>query len=327
MKNILRGMIFGAAVAVAFGAQADVSVSVSIAPPALPIYVQPPMPGDGYMWTPGYWGWNDADRDYFWVPGTWVSAPYVGALWTPGYWGWGGDGYAWHGGYWGSHIGFYGGVNYGFGYGGVGYQGGYWNNGAFRYNRGANNMGSVHVANVYNTRIVNATSSRVSYNGGRGGMRMQPTRGELSIANMPHGEQTAPQREHEQASRNNQDLRASVNHGFPRVAATPEPGAFNSPGVVASRPQQNERGDHSRGVAMPPQHGQQEMRPGSQRQDSPPQGREPQHGPQGGQGMQAPPQRGPQEMRPAPQANPQRASPQRQENRQENRNADERHDK
>jgi hypothetical protein len=35
-------------------ASAAVSVSITVAPPALPVYVQPPCPGDGYMWTPGY---------------------------------------------------------------------------------------------------------------------------------------------------------------------------------------------------------------------------------------------------------------------------------
>ncbi len=88
-----------------------IGVSIRIAPPALPVYEQPICPGDGFMWTPGYWGY--ADGDYFWVPGTWVRAPFVGGLWTPGYWGWGGGLYAWHAGYWGRHIGFYGGVNYG----------------------------------------------------------------------------------------------------------------------------------------------------------------------------------------------------------------------
>ena len=66
------------------------------------------------MWTPGYWAWgNDG---YYWVPGTWVPAPAVGLLWTPGYWGWSGGYYRWNVCYWGPHVGFYGGVNYGFGY-------------------------------------------------------------------------------------------------------------------------------------------------------------------------------------------------------------------
>src|SRR5450756_989819 len=111
---------------------AQFGIAITIAPPALPVYVQPMAPAEGYLWTPGYWAYGD--EGYFWVPGTWVMAPEVGFLWTPGYWGWGGNAYAWNEGYWGPHVGFYGGVNYGFGYGGVGYEGGYWNNGAFYYN-------------------------------------------------------------------------------------------------------------------------------------------------------------------------------------------------
>src|SRR5580658_8923520 len=99
-----------------FGA---VAVSITIAPPILPVYSQPICPGAGYMWTPGYWAWGPAG--YYWVPGTWVMAPFIGALWTPGYWGWGAGVYLWHAGYWGPHVGFYGGINYGFGYIGVGY--------------------------------------------------------------------------------------------------------------------------------------------------------------------------------------------------------------
>ena len=116
-------------------------ISVGIAPPPLPVYAQPAIPAPGYMWTPGYWAWGPAG--YYWVPGTWVQPPMVGVLWTPGYWGWGGGVYAFHAGYWGPHIGFYGGVNYGFGYGGVGYEGGYWNHGQFAYNRSVNNISNV----------------------------------------------------------------------------------------------------------------------------------------------------------------------------------------
>ena len=40
-------------------AQARVFVSVNIAPPALPVYEQPPIPGPDYIWTPGYWAYDD----------------------------------------------------------------------------------------------------------------------------------------------------------------------------------------------------------------------------------------------------------------------------
>jgi hypothetical protein len=55
--------------------------------------------------------------------------PKAGLLWTPGYWESEEGVYVFHVGYWGPHIGFYGGVNYGFGYDGIGYEGGYWKDG------------------------------------------------------------------------------------------------------------------------------------------------------------------------------------------------------
>ena len=112
---------------------------VDSAPPPFPIdaYDQPPMPGDGYIWTPGYWGW---DGGWYWVPGVWTYPPYVGALWTPGYWGWTGGYYGWYPGYWGLTVGFYGGIYYGCGYWGHGYYGGYWNHGHYYNNRNVNNI-------------------------------------------------------------------------------------------------------------------------------------------------------------------------------------------
>jgi hypothetical protein len=85
-------------------------ISITIAPPPLPVYDQPLCPGDSYMWVPGYWAYGE--EDYYWVPGVWILAPQPGYLWTPGYWGFEGGHYGYHAGYWGSHIGFYGGVNY-----------------------------------------------------------------------------------------------------------------------------------------------------------------------------------------------------------------------
>lgn len=242
MKRIIYSLtLLAAALAAPTLAQADISILIGIAPPALPMYAQPPIPGDGYLWTPGYWSWNAADNDYYWVPGTWVVAPFVGALWTPGYWAWRGNGYAWDDGYWGTHIGYYGGINYGFGYGGVGYQGGYWNNGAFSYNRSVNNVSRSHITNVYNSTVNITRVNRISYNGGQGGIRLQPTQAEASIARMPHNGLTAPQTQHEQGARSNAALRASVNHGVPKVAATPVPGAFNEPNVTAARAAQAQR--------------------------------------------------------------------------------------
>ena len=71
---------------------AGIFVSITVAPPPLPVYVQPVCPQPGYMWSPGYWAWGD--EGYYWVPGTWVPAPAPGLLWTPGYWGWANGYYA-----------------------------------------------------------------------------------------------------------------------------------------------------------------------------------------------------------------------------------------
>src|SRR6516165_7296045 len=147
-------------------AQLSVGVVVNFAPPELPVYEQPVCPSEGYIWTPGYWAW-DGD-DYYWVPGTWVQPPAVGYLWTPGYWGWSREGFIFHEGYWGPEVGFYGGINYGFGYFGHGYEGGRWDHNHFYYNRSVNNVNVTQIHNVYNTTIVdnNTNVTRVSYNGG-----------------------------------------------------------------------------------------------------------------------------------------------------------------
>src|ERR1700756_2953935 len=90
----LRGIILAAGLVVPAAmlpvAQAPVSIGIGIgisapvAPPALPVYAQPPLPAPGYIWTPGYWAWGAAG--YYWVPGVWVLPRRAGLLWTPGYW-------------------------------------------------------------------------------------------------------------------------------------------------------------------------------------------------------------------------------------------------
>jgi WXXGXW repeat (2 copies) len=198
---------------------AQVGVSVNIAPPALPTYEQPVCPGDGYIWTPGYWAW---DGEYYWVPGTWVLAPEPGYLWTPGYWAWGGAGFIFNEGYWGLSVGFYGGIDYGFGYFGHGYEGGRWENGHFFYNTAVNRVDANVIHNVYNTRV-NETVNRVSYNGGNGGINARATSQEEAAARDKRTGPVAAQTQHAWSAHNNPQQRVSANRGAPALAATARP--------------------------------------------------------------------------------------------------------
>jgi hypothetical protein len=216
-------------------AQIAIGISVHIGPPALPVYEQPICPGAGYMWTPGYWAWSD-DDGYYWVPGTWVMAPTPGLLWTPGYWGWVGGAYVWNAGYWGPHIGFYGGINYGFGYGGVGFVGGEWRGGAFFYNTAVMHVNTVNITNVYvNRTVIVNNESHVAFNGGEGGVVARPTAQEQAYAREPHQPAVAAQVQQEHAASQNRAMFASANHGAPAVAATARPGEFSGRGVVAAK--------------------------------------------------------------------------------------------
>ncbi len=211
-----------------------VGVSIVVAPPALPVYVQPICPGDGYIWTPGYWAYGE--DGYYWVPGTWVLAPEPGFLWTPGYWGWRGGVYIWHVGYWGPVVGFYGGINYGFGYAGVGYAGGYWRGGHFFYNRTVNNINVTLIHNVYSKTVVNNTAvNRVSFNGGHGGTTGRPTPAEEAATRERHVSPTSAQRQHEREASTDRAQFASVNHGKPAIAATPKPAQFSGRDVVPAK--------------------------------------------------------------------------------------------
>ncbi len=208
-----------------------IGISVRIGPPALPVYAQPICPGPGYLWTPGYWAWNDVGG-YYWVPGTWVVGP-VGMLWTPGYWGFAGGLYGWHAGYWGPHVGFYGGVNYGFGFGGVGFEGGEWRGGAFFYNRAVMNVNVTSVHNVYSRTVV-VNNVHTSFNG-PGGVEARPTPQEEAYGREQHTAPLAAQTEHEHAASQNKQLFASENHGRPAIAATGRPGEFSGHDVVKAK--------------------------------------------------------------------------------------------
>src|SRR5579859_1514534 len=240
-KTILSLSLFLALSFVAMGVNAQISVGISVrvAPPAIPVYVQPPCPVEGYLWVPGYWAW-DEDDGYYWVPGYWAAPPQIGFLWTPGYWGWGGGVYYWHVGYWGPHVGYYGGINYGCGYGGVGYYGGEWYGGRFRYNTAVTRVNTTIVHNTYINRTVinnNVTvNNRVSYNGGPGGIQARPNAQEQVAMREHHIERTDGQVQHQQAAMHDRSAFANVNHGRPTTLATARPVAFNRPAGNVSRP-------------------------------------------------------------------------------------------
>jgi WXXGXW repeat (2 copies) len=213
---------------------AQMRISVSFGPPAIPVYEQPLCPGEGYIWTPGYWAWDDVEGDYYWVPGTWVLAPEVGFLWTPPYWAWDNGAYVFYDGYWGPQVGFYGGIVYGFGYFGSGYVGGRWQGNRFFYNRSVNNVNVVNVRNVYNETVINnnVTVNRVSYNGGPGGVQARPRPEEEAARRARHLPPVAAQSQHLQTARSERELHASANRGKPPVAATAKPAAFRDRSVV-----------------------------------------------------------------------------------------------
>jgi hypothetical protein len=213
--------------------RAVAAASISIAPPPLPVYDQPLCPGPGYAWAPGYWAY--AAGGYYWVPGTWVLPPAVGLVWTPGYWDYEGRRYIWHAGYWGPHVGYYGGINYGFGYFGSGYDGGYWDKGVFFYNTAVTRVDTAAITNTYSKTATSAGAvNYVSFNG-PGGITAQPTAQEVAWSRERHTQPTALQVKHQRTASANRSLFAAVNHGTPTVAATAKPGVFKRPQIVGPR--------------------------------------------------------------------------------------------
>ena len=207
-------------------ARAGVIISVGFAPPVLPVYTQPVCPAPGYLWTPGYWAYG-ADG-YYWVPGVWVEPPSAGLLWTPAYWGWENGGFFFHEGYWGPHIGFYGGINYGFGYTGVGFVGGEWRGNAFFYNRAVSNVNVVNVTNVYNRTVIVNNHSTVAFTGGPGGIPARPTPQEAAFARENHIAPTPNQVSHQGFAAQDRSQLAAVNHGRPGVPAAASVASFRA---------------------------------------------------------------------------------------------------
>ena len=215
VRLMLLALVFSVIPASSF---AGVFISVGFAPPVLPVYEQPPCPEEGLMWSPGYWAYGD--DGYYWVPGAWVPAPYEGALWTPPYWGWSDGLYVFHSGYWGQTVGYYGGVNYGFGYMGIGFVGGEWREHRFAYNTAVMRVDRRIIHETYeDRRIVDRytirNDHRVAFSGGRDGIRHDPTPQERDAMRMPHTPPTSYQQQHFQAARADHGSYVKFNGGRP----------------------------------------------------------------------------------------------------------------
>jgi hypothetical protein len=190
--------------------QGKPAYTASEPPPPLPEYVQPPVPGEGYIWTPGYWAWTKAG--FYWVPGAWVEPPYEDALWTPGYWVFSSGHYRFYPGHWGLHIGYYGGINYGFGYSGLGYEGGYWQGGHFNYNRVYNNVDQAIEQHLYSYDAGDSAAkvSLPSFNGGTDGVQIRPRPAEVAAGREPYAPRMNTQLDHELSYCFNQSQFASA---------------------------------------------------------------------------------------------------------------------
>src|SRR4030095_1850396 len=220
----LRSLILAAFVFLSLpvaSAFAEVDISVGFAPPVLPVYEQPPCPVAGYIWTPGYWGYGYDVGDYYWVPGAWVPPPSVGLLWTPPWWGWNNGVYAFNQGYWGPSVGFYGGVNYGYGYTGNGYWGGRWSGNTFQYNTAVTRVNTNVVHNTYvNKSVTNQmNANRARFNGPNGGNAQDTAAQSAGAANTKTLPPSSQQLSRQQAAAKDRNLQASVNKGKPNADA------------------------------------------------------------------------------------------------------------
>jgi hypothetical protein len=280
---------------------AGVFISVNFGPPVLPVYVQPDCPAPGLMWTPGYWAYGP--DGYYWVPGAWVPAPFEGALWTPGYWGWSGGLYVWNPGYWGRHVGYYGGVNYGFGYMGVGFAGGAWRGGVFAYNTAIVHVNTTVIHNTYvdqnivrNNTIVN--NNHVAYSGGPGGIQHQPLAEERIAEREQHVAPTSFQSQHENTAKTDHTAYFKNNGGRPQNVAVAHPLAEEkrpAPAVAQGRQGTAPENKVAPMTARPENQGQGRTNPNATPQTQPKQETQPQ------------------QQKPQQQAKPQQQKPQKQQ--------------
>jgi hypothetical protein len=90
--------------------EAYAAVAPNDATPGLIVPDRPPDPiaevppeygpeGEGYLWIPGYWAWDEEYNDFIWISGAWRLPP-PGKQWVPGYWAETQLGFQWVPGFW-----------------------------------------------------------------------------------------------------------------------------------------------------------------------------------------------------------------------------------
>ena len=75
------------------GVYAQVSINIEIGvPPPAPLYEVVPAPRPGYVWVPGYWGWDAPGHKHRWKKGRWEHArpdfDYIPPQWQQTSQGW-----------------------------------------------------------------------------------------------------------------------------------------------------------------------------------------------------------------------------------------------
>jgi len=98
MSSFLRATLIAAMILTGASiahAQVSVGISIGAPPPPRTVYIQPPPPGQEFVWVEGYW--YPVGRHHRWHDGYWTRPPYEGAYWVAphhereqffaGYWG------------------------------------------------------------------------------------------------------------------------------------------------------------------------------------------------------------------------------------------------
>ena len=262
--------VYQSAQPVPYEPEQDVEYVVAEPPPPLPVYEQPLCPGPGFIWTPGYWNYSQ-NGGYYWVPGTWALPPQPNLYWTPAYWALGDSGFHFHQGYWGVHVGYYGGVRYGYGYEGSGYEGGRWRNNEFVYNTAVNRVDISVVRNTYNSPVFYSGPGNRNGYGDRDDRHARFSADEEAAERDRHFRPTREQAQHQDAASSERGLYASANRGRPPIAATPRPGvSFGavgaSPGRGPDRRWDDDDRDRDRGASRRDDQPAQGWRPDRDRQ-------------------------------------------------------------